>query len=230
MTAEGDDRLGLGVGVGEAMGTGTGTARGMGAAISSPSLPVPRARGKLTSPESYVKLLTKEQLWSWAASWLATGNRREWICCAQPQIGRENDAYKAELFRQAERLPDFAEACATIKQDMVMDDLARRKLLKEIAHAPEHGLRGFADNLKAIELDAKSDPESNLGKRTESQSQVFNAPVSLFFMPSTQARAIQQPPEPKQAEAIEVRTGVASSSLPTSLPSPLPQVGGTPGT
>ena len=113
-----------------------------------------------------------------------------------------------------------------------MDDLARRKLLKEIAHAPEHGLRGFADNLKAIELDSKADPESveNKRKSEAANSLTFNAPVSLFFMPSTQARAIQPAPEPKQAEAIEVQTRVASSSLPTSLPSPLPPVGGTPRT
>lgn len=199
-------------GAGEAMRTGTGMATG--AAISHP-FPLPRTRGNLMNASAYVNSLAPELIEGWATAFIATGKREKWIIDVCPAIGRENNRWRADLIHELERSEVALATIARLKEEAVMSDLQRRKLLKEIAHAPEHGLRGFADNLKAIELDSKADPESveNKRKAEAANSLTFNAPVSLFFMPSTQARAI-----PQQAEAIEVAT------LPT------PPVGGTPGT
>lgn len=191
-------------------GESTATGRGMGAATLAP-LPSPRAHGKLVNVHQYASSFSNEQVEMWATAWIATGKRQQWLIEACPQIGRENNRFRADLVRELESHPVAQETVIRLKDEQVMSDLQRRKLLKEIAHAPEHGLRGYADNLKAIELDSKADPESveNKRKSEAANSLTFNAPVSLFFMPSTQARAIPQPPEPKQAEAIEVQTRVA---------------------
>jgi hypothetical protein len=152
----------------------------------------------------------------------------------QPGIGRENDRWRADLIGQLERHPVALETIANLKSEQVMSDLQRRKLLRQIAETESHPMRGDSDRINAIKVDAELDPESTPNKlkqsKAEANSLTFNAPISLFFMPSTQARAIPQPPESKQAEAIEVQTMVATSSLPTSLPPPLPPVGGTPRT
>lgn len=213
--------------------TAMGTDRlGVGAAILSPSLPVPRARGKLTPAAEYASSFSNEQVEMWATAWLCSGNRQRWLREAQPLIGRENDRWRADLIKALEANPIAQETVARLKEEAVMSDLQRRKLLKEIAHAPEHGLRGYADNLKAIELDSKADPESVENKRRSeaANSLTFNAPVSLFFMPSTQARAIQPTPEPKAIEVVakdctDIRY---NDKDPAALP--LPPVGGTPGT
>lgn len=209
---------------------GVGGLGGATGAATLPPLPSPRAHGKLVNVHQYASSFSNEQVEMWATAWIATGKRQQWLIEACPQIGRENNRFRADLVRELESHPVAQETVIRLREEAVMSDLQRRKLLKAIAHAPEHGLRGFADNLKAIELDSKADPESveNKRKSEAANSLTFNAPVSLFFMPSTQARAISPAPEPKQAEAIEAQTMVASSSLPTSLPSPLPPVGGTP--
>ena len=93
-----------------------------------------------------------------------------------------------------------------------MSTLERRKKLKDISEAPEHPMKGLADNLKAIELDAKEDPESMVNKQKDGCGGLtFNAPVSLFFMPSTQVRAIEEKPALKVTEAIEVKEVVPTN-------------------
>lgn len=203
VTAKGDDRLGMG-------------------AVTLAPLPSPRAHGKLVNVHQYASSFSNEQVEMWATAWIATGKRQQWLIEACPQIGRENNRFRADLVRELESHPVAQETVIRLKEEQVMSDLQRRTKLRKIAESEEHGLRGYADHIKAIELDAKLDPESNIGKRTESQSQVFNAPVSLFFIPSTQAAKIATATESQPI--LEV----PSLTLPTS--SPLPPVGGTPGT
>lgn len=185
-----------------------------------PPLPPCRVRGNLLTPREFVNSLAPELLDAWAHAFIATGKRQEWLFKVGPHFGRENNRYRSDVIRELETNPQVLETLANLKAEQVMSDLQRRRLLKQIAHAPEHGLRGFADNLKAIELDAKSDPESNLGRRAESASGslTFHAPVSLFFMPSTQARTV----------ALESQPQLASNALTLDVAPPLdpPRGGG----
>ena len=198
-----------------------------GAAICTP-LPPLRVRGELSRPEDWVKSLSEAQVEAFATAWIATGKRTKWLFQNSDQFGRENASTRGAILRELEAHPVCKLTVSRLTGELVMSDLERRKRLKDIAAAAPHELRGYADQLKAIEIDSRHDPESVENKRRSeaANSLTFNAPVSLFFMPSTQARAIPSAPEPKQAEAIEVQTRVASSSLPTSLPSHLPPVGG----
>ena len=213
--------------------TGEPTGATMGAAILAP-LPSPRAQGKLASPAEYASSFSNEQVEAWATAWICSGNRQRWLREMQPGIGRENDRWRADLIGQLERHPVALETIANLKSEQVMSDLQRRKLLRQIAETESHPMRGASDRINAIKVDAELDPESTPNRlkqqKAESNSLTFNAPVSLFFMPSTQARAISPAPEPKQVIDVakacpETRYNSQDPAAPT-----LPPVGGTPRT
>lgn len=177
-----------GMGEGKA-GQGEGRL-GMGAP-TLPPLPPPRTRGTVETPSQYVKSIPDAVVVAWATSFVTTRNSQRLLADLQPGIGRENQRWRADLVHELERLPLAIETMSQVRSELVMSDLQRRTKLRKIAETEEHALRGYADHIKAIELDAKLDPESNLGRRTEQASgMTFNAPVSLFFMPSTQARTL----------------------------------------
>ena len=179
---------------------GKGAAKGMGAVTLSP-LPPLRTRGNVANATLWVESLTDQQVEAWATSFVATGRRQQWLLDTQPALGRENNATRADLVRCLERHPVAVETIARLKSELVLSDLERRRKLKDIALSSEHELRGYSDHIKAIELDAKLDPESNLGRKPDSASNVFTAPVNLFFCASTQAVRDATSPEPK---AIDV--------------------------
>ena len=171
----------------------TGKAR-VGAVICSP-LPPLRTRGNVANATLWVESLTDQQVEAWATSFVATGKRQQWLLDSQPALGRENNATRADLVRCLERHPVAVATIARLKSELVLSDLERRRKLKDIALSSEHELRGYSDHIKAIELDAKLDPESNLGKAKDSAQAVFQAPVNLFFCSSTQATKQSAGPE-----------------------------------
>ena len=84
------------------------------------------------------------------------------------------------------------EVVIRLRQECVMSTLERRRKLKAISEAPEHPMKGLADNLKAIELDAKEDPEfvgnaKLVGGNTENVTNVLN----MFCLPDDAVRAVK---------------------------------------
>ena len=123
-------------------------------------LPHPRQGGKLISGKEWAALLTDEQVEAWAENFVATGRRQGLFWDRGGPWTKENNLWRAESTRAVEALPAAMEAVARLKDECVMSTLERRKKLKKISEAPEHPMKGLADNLKAIELDAKEDPEA----------------------------------------------------------------------
>ena len=170
--------------------------RGTGAAICSP-LPEPRTRGKLINASEYADAIPEQTVIAWATQYVTSRNGQRFLADLQPGIGRENQRWRADLVHALERHPAAIEAMSEVRSRLVLSDLQRRSKLRSIAESPEHELRGYSDHIKAIELDAKLDPESNLGRAKDSAQAVFQAPVNLFFCASTQAVRDATSPEPK---------------------------------
>jgi len=156
-----------------------------------PTFPPFRVRGNVASATNYVKSLAPELLEQWAANFIATGKRQDWLFKVAPHFGRENNRYRADIVREIETQQVTQQELMRLKAEEVMSDLDRRRLLKSIAHAPEHEMKGWADNLKAIELDARHDPESCMSKGSNSQAPAALPAVNLFFLPASAARPMQ---------------------------------------
>lgn len=163
-----------------------------------PPFPSLRAHGKLLMPRDFVNSLAPELLCAWAEAFIATGKRQQWLIDTCPQLGRENNRYRADVVREIETQQVTQAELLRLKSEEVMSDLDRRRKLKAIAESPEHPMKGWADNLKAIELDARHDPESCMAKSSREQSTVALPPINLFFLPQGAARPTQlvEPAQP----------------------------------
>ena len=169
-------------------------------------LPTPRQNKMLLSPVEWANQLTERQIEAWAKSYVATGKNWQYFQGTGSAWIRENLSWRSNSVKAVSELPWAQECIERFRTEYTMSTLERRKKLKEISEAPEHPMKGLADNLKAIELDSKEDPESMVNKQKDGCGGLtFNAPVSLFFMPSTQVRAIEEKPALNVTEAIEVK-------------------------
>ena len=175
-------------------------------------LPTPRQDKRLLSPVEWANQLTERQIEAWAKSYVATGKNWQYFQGTGSAWIRENLSWRSNSVKAVSELPWAQECIERFRTEYTMSTLERRKKLKEISDAPEHPMKGLADNLKAIELDAKEDPESMVNKQKDGCGGLtFNAPVNAFFLPSTLVKLIEEKPALKVTEAIEVKEVVPSN-------------------
>ena len=123
------------------------------------ALPHPREGTRLKTPKEWVDELGEDHLVAWAEHFVATGRNWGYFQASGSGWTRENLGWRTATSRLVAEHPVAQEVVIRLRQECVMSTLERRRKLKAISEAPEHPMKGLADNLKAIELDAKEDPE-----------------------------------------------------------------------